>query len=308
MSQQPGELVVEARTLRVAALRDVIQLMKPGITVMSVLVAAGAMAIAARTAGVGVTWPLVLLSLLGVAASVAGAGALNQWLERDLDARMSRTCDRPLPTGRLDVPWAIGAGIVLGVGAIPLLYVAAGPVCAALTALALGLYVLVYTPMKQHSAWAVVVGAVPGAMPALMGYAAVTGSVDRVGLTLFAIVFFWQLPHFLAITVYREKEYRKAGYVVAASVLGLERTRTWIALSAVPMVAVSLLLVRFDVAGGLYGFVAGLLGLWFMRLCVRGFVAESLPSWARRVFFGSLVYQTLLFAALAVDVAWRAAF
>ena len=146
------------------------------------------------------------------------------------------------------------------------------------------------------------------AMPALLGYAAITGKVDEVGLVLFGIVFLWQLPHFLAITIYREKEYRKAGYVVAASVFGEDVTRTLIVATALPMVAASLMLVPLDVAGLMYGAVAALLGVWFVVLCALGFTHDDTVRWARKVFVASLVYQTVLFGALALDVSVQAMF
>ncbi len=287
--------------------RDLLQLAKPGISMMSIIVAAGAMALALFTAGQTATTLSLLSVIVGVACSVAGAGALNQWMEIDLDSRMSRTEKRPLPAGRMDPTFALAFGLVLSAAAMPLLY-AGSPTAAGLNLIALVLYVLVYTPMKQRSAWAVVVGAVPGAMPALLGYAAVTGAVDEVGMVLFGIVFLWQLPHFMAITVYREKEYRKAGYVVAASVLGDDRTRTLIVATALPMVAVSLMLVPLEVAGLMYGAVAALLGVWFIVLCAKGFTQPDTARWARKVFLGSLVYQTVLFGALALDVSVQAMF
>jgi protoheme IX farnesyltransferase len=287
--------------------RDLLQLSKPGISTMSVIVAAGAMALALFITGKDVSAVALLAMNAGVALSVAGAGALNQWMEIDLDARMSRTNKRPLPDGRMDPTLALAFGLVMAGASMPLLYLGS-PLAAGLNLIALIMYVLIYTPMKQRSAWAVVVGAFPGAMPALLGYAAVTGTIDEVGMVLFGIVFLWQLPHFLAITVYREKEYRKAGYVVTASVLGQDVTRTLIVATALPMVAVSLMLVPLDVAGLMYGAVAALLGVWFMVLCARGFTHDDTAKWARKVFLASLVYQTVLFGALALDVSVQAMF
>lgn len=299
---------ITTATLRaLPSARDLWQLSKPGISMMSIVVAVGAMALALFTTGSAATVTSLLAVMGGVALSVAGAGALNQWMEIDLDARMSRTQKRPLPAGRVDPTVALMFGLLLSAAAMPLLYVGS-PLAAGLNLIALVLYVLVYTPMKQRSAWAVVVGAVPGAMPALLGYASVTGAVDEVGMVLFGIVFLWQLPHFMAITIYREKEYRKAGYVVAATVLGDDVTRTLIVATALPMVAVSLMLVPLGVAGLMYAAVAALLGLWFVGLCAKGFTSDDTAKWSRKVFLASLVYQTVLFAALALDVSVQAMF
>lgn len=286
--------------------RDVLALLKPGITTMSAIVALGSMALTHPRGTGPIDWLHALLVVAGISASVAGAGALNMVLERDLDARMARTKGRPVASGRMSPAVAVGIGLVLGVGSIPFLAVVANTLTAALTALALVSYVFVYTPMKQRSAWALVVGSVPGAMPALMGAAAATGVVDAVGLVLFGIVFFWQIPHFLAITMYRAPEYARAGHVVWAHTLGLEKTRVLVALSAIPLVVVSLLLVPLGVAGPVYAGASLFLGIWFMRRCVRRYDDETLERWGRRVFFATLAHQTLLFTALALDVGARA--
>jgi len=303
----PAKNDVEARASTGARdiARDVAQLLKPGITTMSAIVAFGCMALTHPESAGPFDFVRALLVVVGVAASVAGAGALNMVLERDLDARMARTKGRPVASGRMAPALAVAIGLTLGVGSIPFLYVVANPLTAALTALALVSYVFVYTPMKQRSAWALVVGSVPGAMPALMGAAAATGVVDAVGLVLFGIVFFWQIPHFLAITMYRAPEYARAGHVVWAHTLGLERTRVLVALSAIPLVVVSLLLVPLDVAGPVYAAASLFLGIWFMRRCVRRYDDETLERWGRRVFFATLAHQTLLFTALALDVGVR---
>lgn len=303
---EESEMAREATTtmrVRAPALRDLWALTKPRITAMSVLVAAGSLVLAPGE----MTTSNVVLSLLAVALSVAGAGALNMYLERDVDALMSRTRDRPLPSGRLDPFWALFVGGAASASSVPLMAVAAnGSIAAWLTAFALFLYVLVYTPMKRTSYWSLVVGAVPGAMPALMGYAASSGAVDAVGLTLFGIVFFWQLPHFLAIGIYREREYAAAGHKLVNAAHGMDLARTLTVATAVPLVAVSLMLWPLGVGTWIYGAIATLLGVWFLGLCVRGFSTENANKWARRVFLGSLVHQTVLFSALALDVGIRA--
>ena len=154
--------------IRVPSLRDVYALTKPNITLMSVIVALGSMALAPTFP----TWSNALLSLLAIAMSVAGAGALNMFIERDVDRLMSRTRNRPLPTGRLDAIWALVVGLVMAGASLPLMAMTTpGPIATGLTAFALFTYVLVYTPMKQRSPWSLMVGAVPGALPALFAVA-----------------------------------------------------------------------------------------------------------------------------------------
>lgn len=297
------EATSSARVRSVPALRDLWALTKPRITAMSMLVGAGSLLLAPAS----MTLVDALLALLAIGLSVAGAGALNMYIERDVDALMSRTRDRPLPSGRLDPFWALFVGGALSAASFPVMAIAANGMLAAwLTAFALFVYVLVYTPMKRTSYWSLVVGSVPGAMPALMGYTAASGAIDPVGLSLFGIVFFWQLPHFLAIGIYREREYVAAGHKVVNAEHSVDLARTLTVATAVPLVAVSLMLWPLGVGSWVYAAIAALLGLWFLGLCVRGFATENANKWARRVFLGSLVHQTVLFAALALDVGIRA--
>lgn len=295
---------VRAR-VRAPALRDLVALTKPRITMMSALVAAGSMALAP-------TLPTLadgLLILLAVSFSVMGASALNMYLERDVDALMTRTQDRPLPAGRLDPFWALVVGLLFAIASLPVMALASnGPIAWWLTAFALFSYVLVYTPMKQRSPWALVVGAVPGAMPALMGYTAASGTIDAASLSLFGIVFFWQLPHFFAIGIYREREYRAAGHKLFAGEDGVDFAKTLIIATAVPLVPCSIMLWPLGVASFVYGGLAMVLGVWFIALCASGFQAGNANKWARRVFIGSLVYQTVLFSVLGLDVGIRALF
>lgn len=281
---------------------DVVALTKPRIMLMSVLVAAGGMALAPGTTSLADG----VLALLAVGLSVSGAGALNMFLERDVDAKMARTRTRPLPAGRLEPAWALFVGLVLAVASLPVMALGArGPLAVALTAFSLFLYVLVYTPMKQVSPWSLVVGAVPGAMPAVMGYTAVSGELDAVALCLFGITFFWQLPHFLAIGVYRQRDYLDAGHRLFNEGRDDDFTKSLIVGTAVPMIPCAVMLWPLGVGSWVYGAVSIVLSLWFMALCVGGFSAENVHQWARRVFLGTLVFQTVLFAALALDVGLR---
>ena len=282
-------------------LSDVVALTKPRITAMTLIVGGGAMLLAPGT----ITALNAALSLLGMALVVGGAGALNMWLERDVDALMERTADRPLPTRRLGAGTALLVGLVLSLASLPLLWVAASPLTAGLAAFSLFVYVLVYTPMKRSSPWALVVGAVPGAMPALLGSTAVAHSFERTGLAIFAVAFLWQLPHFLAISIYRERDYVRAGHRVMSASAGLPAARLALVGTTAAMAAMGLALWPLDVGGPAYGLAALLLGVWSMVLALQGLRVQGsradTEGWARRVFFASLVYQTLLFGALGAD-------
>lgn len=294
--------VVRPRAL-LPNLTDVVALTKPRITLMCVLVGLGGLLLAPLRLSL-VNGALVLLA---IGLSVAGAGMLNMYLERDVDGRMARTRVRPLPSGRLAPFWALFLGLALSLTSVPVMAIASnGLLAAALTAFSIFSYVLVYTPMKQVSPWALVVGSVPGAMPVVMGYTAASGALDPVVLCLFGVTFFWQLPHFLAIGVYRERDYLEAGHKLFTADRPPEVAKALIVGTAVPLVPCAVMLWPLGVGSWVYGAIASLLSVWFIALCVSGFSAENVNKWARRVFLGTLVYQTVLFAALALDVSIRA--
>jgi protoheme IX farnesyltransferase len=277
-----------------AQLRALSELAKPRITFMVVVTFAGGLWLAPGTGS------RPLLALLGTVLIVAAANALNMYLERDIDGRMARTRRRPLVEGRLSPEAAIAFGAVLACAAVPLLLVGANPLTALLGVIAFASYVWVYTPMKRVSGAALFVGAVPGALPPLMGWTAATGRLDAPGLALFGIMFVWQLPHFLAIALYRLDDYAGAGFQVLPMSVSLRATRLHIAGWTAALVLVSLLPVQFGVAGRLYLVAALALGGWFLVKAVRFRAAEP-RAWARSVFLVSLVYLTGLFGALAVD-------
>jgi protoheme IX farnesyltransferase len=161
--------------------------------------------------------------------------------------------------------------------------------------------VAIYTPMKRTSAAALFVGAVPGALPPLMGWTAVTGHLDAGALALFGVLFLWQIPHFLAIALYRTDDYGRAGIQILPLVVGERSTRFFIVGFSVLLVLISLALTPLHVAGVLYAVVAATLGIAFIAWGVAGFRRNASRGWARSLFFASLVYLTLLFVALILD-------
>ncbi len=246
------------------------------------------------------------MTVLGSTLVVAGANALNCYIERDSDRLMSRTRSRPLPAGRVSPSLALAFGLTLGAISVGLLLWFVNPVTAILALLAYVAYVWVYTPLKQRSAHAMFVGAVPGAVPPLLGWSAVTGGVDLAGLALFGILFFWQLPHFLAIAVGQQAEYAKAGVRTVPGSHGIALTK-WIAVvSTLALVAISFGVVPLLDAGPLYWGIAGAIGLAFFVRTAAGLWTRDDGAWARGVFRFSLIYLSLLFAAFAADGVWRA--
>ena len=288
-----------------SVLSDFVALSKPGITVMCLIMAAGGFGLAFAHNGTpfdGAAAFRFVAMLVGTALSVASANTLNMVIEREGDRHMRRTRDRPLPSGRMTVRTAIVFGVVTGLLSTWILTAFVNPLTAALGLFALFSYVLVYTPLKRRTPTSLTVGVVFGAVPPLMGWTAATGSFGAPGIALFAILFVWQLPHFIAISLYRARDYEAAGIKTVPGVRGGDAARLHSLLWSLVLVPTSLALVVLGVAGTLYLAVAGALGAWFFVLSLRGFEPDSGNKWARQFFLASLVYLPALTVALVIDV------
>lgn len=280
-----------------ASLRDIAALGKPSIMVFSLIIAVGGMYLAPGSISISASIAL----LLGTALIVGAANALNMYLERDLDAHMARTKNRPLPAGRMQPRVALVIGWAQALVALPLLALGVNLLTAILGAVAFVSYVFIYTPLKKETTLSTVVGAVPGAMPTLMGWTGVSDAIDPGGAALFAVLFFWQLPHFFAISLYRSKEYLRAGLQVLPNTRGVDFTKRAIAILVVVQVIVSLLLVPLGIAGSVYLVCASILGAAYCAYGFLGVRASSGPKWARKLFLASVIYLPLLFAVLILD-------
>ncbi len=301
--QKPLADVLGMEKERAIAPRDLVTLAKPRITLMVVITTAGGLFLSQRSTAVDVslTATTILCTLLGTSLVVAGANALNMFIERDIDKKMARTKNRPLPAGRLNPRVALWFGVALSALSVPILAIGANPLTALLAVLANLLYVLAYTPLKQHSQYALHVGAIPGAIPPLLGWTAGTGRIDAVGAVLFAILFLWQVPHFIAIALFRKADYANAGLVVVPNVVGELASRHSIVRWIFAGVAASLLVVPLGIAHHGYLIVATVLGAVFFTWGCYGLREGSGTKWAKSLFGISIVYLTLLFAALAID-------
>lgn len=292
--------VVLADALPVAPrwrLRDVLALAKPRLSLLVIWTTAVGLWMAPGA----LAWQRAVVIGLATALVVGGANALNSYLERDTDGRMRRTRLRPLPSRRLPPAVALTASLVAACVAVAVLYRVANPLTALLSFAAFAVYGWVYTPMKRHSVWAVVVGAIPGAIPPLMGYTAVTGRLDPMGWALFGILFVWQLPHFLAIALYLKDDYARGGLKVMPLVWG-DRAAVWCTIgTAMLMLPVSLAPAVLGLVEPLYTAAALVLGLAFFLATASGLFAPHPGRWARRVFLSSIVYLTLLLTALVVE-------
>lgn len=309
-SDDDGALRTSARPLlKVAA--DLVSLTKPRITRMVVATMLGGMWVASRYLRSGlageaaierasVPTTQLLLALLGTVLVVSGANVLNMYLERDTDVLMERTRNRPLPARRLAPEVALWFGIALSAASIPLLFVWVNATTAALAALALLSYVLVYTPLKRRTTLALPIGAIPGAIPPLLGWTSITGRIDVPGFLLFAVMFLWQIPHFLAIATFRREEYRRAGLKVLPVEKGDRTTRLHMVGYLALLVLASVLLVPLGVGGPVYLGAAIVLGGAFFGVGAYGLRAGTGNRWARGVFVSSMVYLVLLFAAMMI--------
>ncbi len=289
--------------------RDLVSLTKPRITFIVLVTAAAGMRLAIDHAlpqlpglhrPTAATWAWCMV---GTALVVGAANALNMYGERDVDGLMSRTKRRPLPAGRLSPRLALAFGLLLSVLSLPALTFGVNAMTGLLGAIALVSYVLVYTPMKRVSTWALWVGAVPGAIPPLLGYTAVTGRLDVVGVALFAILFLWQIPHFLAISIFRAEEYARAGLQVVPMVKGQEATDRLVLGYTLLLVGSSLAPIAFGVGHAVYAGIAAVLGVAFVVLAQRGAATRASGPlarhrWARSVFAYSIVYLVVLLAVL----------
>jgi protoheme IX farnesyltransferase len=252
-------------------------------------------------------WGALFHAVLGTALVASGASALNQWLERHTDARMSRTRSRPLPAGRLTPTAVFAFGLALAaLGASYLLFTLASPLPALLAAVTFALYVAVYTPLKTRTTLNTLVGAVPGAMPPVIGYAAASGGIDGGALALFSIVFVWQVPHFLAIAWLYREDYSDGGLCMLPVMDPDGRaTGRQMLLYCLALIPVSLMPLLVSGSGLLYAVAAVALGAWFLRPCARFWACPS-DARAREALRASLVYLPLVLAALAVDRLWMA--
>jgi protoheme IX farnesyltransferase len=246
-------------------------------------------------------WLRLLHALLGVALAAGGTMALNQYLERDLDARMLRTRWRPLPEGRLQPGEALGFGVAITAGGLLYLTFMANPLSGLVTAVSVASYLFLYTPLKLKTPLCIVVGAVPGALPPVTGWAAAVGELPLGAWVLFAILFLWQVPHSLAIAMLYRDDYARADFRLLPVIEpdGLHTARH-IATHCLALFAVGLLPTTLQLAGAVYFATAFVLGLALLG-CGMALARRPSRRAARRLLVATLVYLPVLLAAMALD-------
>ena len=239
--------------------------------------------------------------LVGVGLASGGAAALNQVYERDADARMIRTASRPVPAGRISPARGLAAGLLLSAGGVGWLVFGINPLTGFLALLTVVLYIAVYTPLKPRTSLNTLVGAIPGAIPPVIGWTAATGSIGVGGWALFCILFLWQLPHFLAIAWLFRDDYARGGFpmlpVVDPAGGSTGRQATLYALALIP---VSLTPTLLGLTGGVYFFGALALGVAFLA-CGLGMAMDRGRKGARRLLLASVTYLPILLALLVLD-------
>jgi len=291
-----GDASAEARGPGLLA--DLVSLTKPRVNVLVIATALGGLVLAPSQPSIGAA----LLFLLATGVVVGSANTLNCWMERDSDRHMARTRLRPLPAGRLSPTAAVLFGVLLATVSLPALALAANPLTALLGAVALVSYVCVYTPLKRRSPLAIYVGAIPGAMPPLMGWTAATGRIDAGGLSLFAILFLWQVPHWLAIATYRRSEYARAGLRALSVVKGVDAAMRVALAFSLLLAGAAVVPVFLGVAGWIYLVAAIALSVYLVDAALLASRRADGKS-ARKLFIASLIHLSLLVLALGIDAA-----
>jgi heme o synthase len=276
---------------------DYVTLTKPRVQLLLLLTTVATMEIAGSP-----SLGLIVLTVIGGYLSAGGAGAVNHWYDRDIDAKMARTANRPIPSGRVSPRAALIYGFSLQVASFVLLSLTVNVLAAVFALMGFLGYVFVYTLwLKRSTPQNIVIGGAAGAVPPLVGWVATTGSFDPAALYLFAIVFYWTPPHFWALSLRMKDEYAAVGVPMLPVVRGEDETRRQITLYTFLLVAVTFLPFAGQLFDGIYAGCAAVLGGWFLWLAVR---LQRNPDRgaALKLYLFSMLYLALLFAAMVADV------
>ena len=284
-----------APRIRPSRAADFYELTKPRMNVLVVITTMVGYCLAVHH----IDWIRLLNTMVGTFFTASSASVLNQFIERRFDALMPRTKNRPLPCKRVTPGEAIVYGVVLGVAGVSYLAILVNPITAILGAITLLSYIGVYTPMKRYSTLNTIVGAVPGAIPPMMGFAAATGAITPQAVALFGILFFWQMPHFLAIAILYKRDYELGGFKMLPCVDEALTARQMVIYS-LGLLPVSLMPVALGMAGPIYFTAAVLLGLGFLTFAVSCAATRERRD-ARKLFFASIIYLPVLLAMMMVD-------
>jgi protoheme IX farnesyltransferase len=277
--------------------RDFFALLKPRVMVLVVFTAIIGMMLAPGS----INPVIAFTAILCIAVAAGAAGAINMWYDRDIDAIMTRTIHRPIPSGRVPASEALGFGIILSGGSILLMDLAVGHVAAIMLAGSIGFYVFIYTMwLKRRTAQNIVIGGLAGAFPPMIGWASVTGGVDWVSLSLVLIIFLWTPPHFWALALYRSQDYARAGVPMLPVIAGAAATKRQIVLYSVALVASRFLPQILGALGWFYGVSALVLGAVFIVMAIAVARSDS-DKPAKQLFGYSILYLFILFGLMPID-------
>jgi protoheme IX farnesyltransferase len=244
---------------------------------------------------------LALVAILCIAVGAGAAGAINMWYDRDIDALMSRTKNRPIPAGRVAPSTALGFGVTLAVASVAIMALAVNGMAAGLLAFTIFFYIVIYSMgLKRRTPQNIVIGGAAGAFPPMIGWAAVSGDITLASTVLFAIIFLWTPPHFWALALYKRSDYDKAGVPMLPVVAGRKTTAWQMLAYTVALLPVTLLPCVIGLSGMVYGAGASALGLLFLA-CAINVVRDQSERSARRMFPFSILYLFLIFVLLLVD-------
>jgi protoheme IX farnesyltransferase len=279
---------------------DFAQLLKPRVMSLVVFTAFVGMAAAIATQDAAVDLRLAAISLLAIALGAGASGALNMWWDADIDAVMARTMGRPIPRGAVERGGAAAFGLILSVFAVTLLWLASNVVAAGLLAFTIFFYVVIYSMwLKRRTPQNIVIGGAAGALPPVVAWAAVSGDAPLAAWILFGIIFLWTPPHFWALALFRSGDYARAGVPMLPVVRGEAETRLQILVYAFIVAAAGLAPVFVGLGGPVYGAIAGLLGVYFVRCAWRVFRNRGEDRGPEKRLFGfSILYLFVVFAAL----------
>lgn len=278
--------------------RSYLQLMKPGITLSNTLTAIAGFFLAASI--VPFSFSAFIGGVVGTALVIASACVLNNIIDRDIDTRMKRTAKRELASGKINYKYALLFSIILGVAGFVLLITLTNLLTTLLGALAYVWYVVIYGFAKRTTSLSTLIGGVPGALPPVAGYTALTGTFDTAALILFLILFFWQIPHFYAISMFRKEDYAAARLPVWAVRFGLERTKLHILISIILFAATVPLLTLFGYTGIIYAVAASAIALYWLYKALRLYKKVDYIKWAHTMFGISLMTLLVLIVLISV--------
>lgn len=279
--------------------KDFIAVTKPGIIRSNLIAAFAGFWLASRW---DIHFGLMIMTLLGTMLVMASACVFNNYFDRDLDIKMERTKKRALPTGRLAPKVVLWYAIILGITGLAVLFLFSGVLAGVFGIVGIFVYAVVYTMwLKRTSTWSTSVGAISGAMPPVIGYVAVTQTVDMGAWLLFALLFLWQPPHFWALGIRRVEEYRAAGFLLLPVVKGIKRTKIQMIPYIALLVPLPILMYAYGYAGIFFLVISLLLSLVWLYLAIKGFRAKDDTAWSKKMFFFSINYLTISLFVLVLN-------